>query len=270
MKTNIIGYLVYSYKLDLLLGDIFKSLESSSTEKKQPPKWLACINPHSYYLAKNSAVFRIALNAADWIIPDGIGVVLASRILGGDIKNRITGYDIFSELTKIMNDRGTYRVFFLGSDEKTLELINERMSADYPNVHVAGTYSPPFREIWTEKETKLMIDAVNSSSADVLWVGMTAPKQEKWINENLPALDIRFAAAIGAVFDFYAGNVSRGNRVIRQLGLEWLVRLTQQPKRLWRRTFVSAPTFLIDVLRAAFLSKAKKVKMTISSLTDKS
>jgi N-acetylglucosaminyldiphosphoundecaprenol N-acetyl-beta-D-mannosaminyltransferase len=90
-----------------------------------------------------------------------------------------------------------------------------------------------------------MIEAVNSAKPDVLWVGMTAPKQEKWIANNISRLNVRFIGAIGAVFDFYAGKVKRSKPVFQRLGLEWLPRLINEPKRLWRRTFVSAPIFIL-------------------------
>ena len=94
-----------------------------------------------------------------------------------------------------------------------------------------------------------MVTAVNAAAPDVLWVGMTAPKQEKWILENHARLNVKFAAAIGAVFDFYTGKVKRSHPVFQRLGLEWLPRLIQQPRRLWRRMFVSAPIFIWHVLR---------------------
>jgi N-acetylglucosaminyldiphosphoundecaprenol N-acetyl-beta-D-mannosaminyltransferase len=94
-----------------------------------------------------------------------------------------------------------------------------------------------------------MIAAINASKADVLWVGMTAPKQEKWIFENRARLNVKFAGAIGAVFDFYTGRVKRSHPVFQRLGLEWLPRLVQQPRRLWRRMFVSAPIFVWHVLK---------------------
>jgi N-acetylglucosaminyldiphosphoundecaprenol N-acetyl-beta-D-mannosaminyltransferase len=124
------------------------------------------------------------------------------------------------------------------------------MSKDYPNIRFAGSYSPPYKDDYDEKELDEMIEIINQAHPDILWVGMTAPKQEKWIYQNLHRLDIRFAAAIGAVFDFYTGRVKRSHPIFQKLGLEWLPRLVQQPKRLWRRTFISAPIFIWNVLWA--------------------
>jgi N-acetylglucosaminyldiphosphoundecaprenol N-acetyl-beta-D-mannosaminyltransferase len=114
---------------------------------------------------------------------------------------------------------------------------------------VAGTYSPPFKPTYSAAELDKMVAVINTSNADVLWVGMTAPKQEKFIYQNKDRLNVRFAAAIGAVFDFYAGNVKRSSPNFQRIGLEWLPRLLQEPGRLWRRMVVSAPIFLYHVLR---------------------
>ncbi|MDP2240433.1 MAG: WecB/TagA/CpsF family glycosyltransferase [Burkholderiales bacterium] len=215
------------------------------------PCWLACINPHSYVAALDESEFSDALHGADWLIPDGSGIVLASYLLGGNIRQRITGSDIFYALNSKANELGRLSVFFLGSTPDRLEEIRVRMERDYPQVRFAGSYSPPFKQDYTEKELETMIAAINRVSPDILWVGMTAPKQEKWIYQNLHRLDVRFAAAIGAVFDFYTGRVKRSHPIFQRLGLEWLPRLLQEPRRLWRRMFVSAPIFLWNVLRAA-------------------
>ena len=126
------------------------------------------------------------------------------------------------------------------------------MERDYPRIRFAGSYSPPFKQEYSEDELEAMIAAINQARPDILWVGMTAPKQEKWLCQNLYRLDVRFAAAIGAVFDFYTGRVRRSHPIFQRLGLEWLPRLVQEPMRLWKRMFISAPIFLWHVVRARF------------------
>lgn len=212
--------------------------------------WLACLNPHSYAVALNVSSFASALRSANWLVPDGVGVVWASGVLGGHVRERVTGSDVFLALHQRMNAAGGLSVFFLGASEATLVQIRSRMAQDFPNIRVAGTYSPPFKPTYSEQELDAMISAVNETQPDVLWVGMTAPKQEKWIFENRARLDVPFAAAIGAVFDFYTGNVKRSHPLFQRLGLEWLPRLLQQPRRLWRRMLVSAPIFVMHVMRA--------------------
>lgn len=211
--------------------------------------WLACFNPHSYAESIRDKVFRNALHSADWLVADGVGVVIAEKLLYAQGRERVTGSDIFYLLSKRMNDEGQFKVFFLGSTEDTLFDIRSSMAQDFPNIEVVGTYSPPFKPEYTQSELDEMIELINSVRPDVLWVGMTAPKQEKWISENFIKLDVKFAAAVGAVFDFYTGKVKRSHPIFQGLGLEWLPRLVQQPRRLWRRMLISAPIFLRDVFR---------------------
>jgi len=248
MKENILGYGVDARSVDACADGIFATL-SGETESGRGCAWLACMNPHSYAVALKDGPFAQALKGADWLVPDGAGVVMASRLLEGAIAERITGSDIFYGLHRRMNAAGGMSVFFLGATEETLAQIRERMARDYPAIRVAGTYSPPFKPTYSSAEIDDMIDAINAAEPDVLWVGMTAPKQEKWIFENRARLKVKFAGAIGAVFDFYTGRVKRSHPVFQRLGLEWLPRLIQQPRRLWRRMFVSAPVFVWHVFR---------------------
>jgi N-acetylglucosaminyldiphosphoundecaprenol N-acetyl-beta-D-mannosaminyltransferase len=243
-KEDILGYKVNAFSVDGCVDGIFQSLRDGKRT------WLACFNPHSYAVALEDKVFCRALKDANWLIPDGVGVVWASRLLGGKIKERVTGSDVFSGLNRRMNEAGGMRVFFLGATEKTLELIKQRMANDYQYIKVAGVYSPPFKDVFSNEEISEMVQAVNSAGPDVLWVGMSAPKQEKFILENRARLNVKFVAAVGAVFDFYTGNVRRDeDSWFVNHGLEWLPRLLQEPKRLWRRMFVSAPVFMWHVVK---------------------
>jgi N-acetylglucosaminyldiphosphoundecaprenol N-acetyl-beta-D-mannosaminyltransferase len=212
-------------------------------------RWLACINPHSYVMARRDPEFDAALRHADCLIPDGMGMVMASRVLNRAVRSRITGPEVFLGLHAALQARGGGSVFFLGGHETTLKKIRSRMAADYPFVRVAGTFSPPIRDRFSAEETGAMIRAVNDARPDVVWVGLTAPKQEKWIAANLSRLDARFVGAVGAAFDFYAGVVKPPPRIVQGAGLGWLYRLAQQPRRLWRRTFSSAPIFFWHLTR---------------------
>ncbi|MDH4234321.1 MAG: WecB/TagA/CpsF family glycosyltransferase [Gallionella sp.] len=252
LTQNILGYTVYSASLGQCVDSIVSRITS-----KDAPCWLACINPHSYVAALDESDFSDALHGADWLIPDGSGIVLASYLLGGNIRQRITGSDIFSALNSRANELGGFSVFFLGVTPDCLEEIRVRMGREYPQIRFAGSYSPLFKQDYTEEELEAMFAAINQARPDILWVGMTAPKQEKWIHQNLHRLDVCFAAAIGAVFDFYTGRVKRSHPVFQRLGLEWLPRLIQEPGRLWKRMFISAPVFMWHVLRARLRSSVK-------------
>ena len=143
------------------------------------------------------------------------------------------------------------KVFFLGASQATLDLIYAKAVAEYPNVTV-GSFSPPYKPIFSEEDSALMRAKANAFEPDILFVGMTAPKQEKWVHTNKEQLNAKVIGSIGAVFDFYAGTVKRPSKFWINLGLEWLPRLVKEPKRLFKRNFVSTPTFIFDVFRAKF------------------
>lgn len=205
------------------------------------------INPHSYCVAKKDRDFKAALLGSDYLLPDGIGIVYAARVLKGENIKKIAGFDVFMHLMQELNKtKGS--CFFLGSSQSTLNLIKEKVSREYPNVKVSS-YSPPYKPEFTKKDSHLMCETVNNASPDVLFVGMTAPKQEKWVHKHKEKLDAKIICSIGAVFDFYAGNVKRPSKIWIKLGLEWLPRFLKEPKRLAERNLVSTPRFVWEVMR---------------------
>jgi N-acetylglucosaminyldiphosphoundecaprenol N-acetyl-beta-D-mannosaminyltransferase len=190
--------------------------------------------------------FHRALRACDDVVPDGVGVTLACRLAGLGKLSRITGFDVFKTIMLQMQRIGG-RVFFFGSSNAVLALVESRVRHDYPNVHVT-LLAPPFGD-WSEEQEDALVREIRDARPDVLWVGMTAPRQEKWVHANINKLDIPVVGAIGAVFDYYAGTVRRAPSWYRQRGLEWLYRLLREPRRLWRRTVLSAPRFVWLVVR---------------------
>ena len=244
-QERILGYPVAAETVDGCLDQI-----NGWLQRGERRRFFACANPHSLVVAAGDAGFREALLGSDLLTPDGVGILHGSRILGGQIRQRVTGSDIFFGLSRRLNEANDrrYSYFFLGASEDTLREIGIRLQEDFPNIHLAGVYSPPFKAEFDEDDNRRILEAVNSVRPDVLWVGMTAPKQEKWIFQHLDRLDVGFVGAIGAVFDFYIGRVKRSHPIFQQLGLEWLPRLLQEPKRLWRRNFVSNPLFMLRVV----------------------
>jgi len=221
-------------------------LEKVSIENKD--KFIInTINPHSYVVAKKDKLFQKALKESDILVPDGSGFVIAANFIHNKKKiNKIAGFDVHQDLlNKLNKTRG--KVFYMGSSPNTLSKIRERLSKEFPNIK-AEFYSPPFKPMFDEEDNKKIIEEINKFNPDVLFVGMTAPKQEKWLYENKDKVNFKVASCIGAVFDFYAGTVKRPSEFWIKMHLEWLPRFFKEPKRLWRRNFVSTPIFLKDMI----------------------
>lgn len=208
------------------------------------------INAHSYNTALKDSLFAEALTKGDVLIPDGASVVMACRWLKAKSQptERIAGWDLFVHEMDRLNQKGG-TCFFMGSSEKVLELIRKRAAVDYPNIKVE-TYSPPYKPEFSEEDNKGIIEAINKANPDLLWIGMTAPKQEKWTYTHWKELDIHcHVGTIGAVFDFFAGTVERAPLWWQEHSLEWLYRLLKEPKRMWRRYIIGNTLFLKNVIK---------------------
>jgi len=245
MKNNLAAYELSGIEQSTLVSQIIERINDTTSSGTY---WLACINSHSHVTTFSDPEYFEALTNATWLIPDGVGITLAYRLLYKKKITRITGPDIFLELNESFGRINKKRVFFIGSTNQTLSKIKDKFKKQYPNLNLVGVYSPPFKDTFDPSDTDQMLNAINSAKADIIWVGMTAPKQEKWIFENINLINPSFIGAVGAVFDFYAGNVKRPAPIIQKMGLEWLGRLIREPRRLWRRTFISGPLFVYGCL----------------------
>ena len=245
------------------------------------------INAHSYNTARKDELFAEALTNGDVLIPDGVSIVKACRWIKAKSlpKERIAGWDLFEfemnkleecgmknvecgvnnssldnsqsasadhSKLKIQNSKFRERpltVMFMGSSQKVLDLIVKRAAEVYPHLKVV-TYSPPYKPEFSDEDNKAIIDAINAADPDLLWIGMTAPKQEKWTYSHWEELDIHcHVGTIGAVFDFFAGTVERAPIWWQRHGLEWLYRLLKEPKRMWRRYIIGNTLFLWNMLK---------------------
>lgn len=207
------------------------------------------INAFSYDNARKDVLFSEALQKGDVLIPDGISIVKACRFLNAKSqpKERIAGWDLFVYEMEKLNRVGG-KVMFLGSSDAVLNLIRHRVAEKYPKIEV-DTYSPPYKPVFSDEENEAMISAINHSNPDLLWIGMTAPKQEKWAYTHLDRLDVHcHIGTIGAVFDFFAGTVKRAPERWQRAGLEWLYRLLSEPRRMWRRYFIGNAKFIYYIM----------------------
>jgi N-acetylglucosaminyldiphosphoundecaprenol N-acetyl-beta-D-mannosaminyltransferase len=205
------------------------------------------LNPHSYIIAKKDKVFEESLLSSDVLLPDGIGIVFAAKFLKIKGIKKIAGADMHQYLLAQANEKGK-AVFYLGATEITLQRIEKKVQQEYPLIRV-GSYGPPFSSVLSKEESNKIVKVINKFKPDILFVGMTAPKQELWVHQHKEFVNAQVIASIGAVFDFYAGSIKRPGPIWIKLGLEWFIRLLREPKRLWKRNFISTPLFLWEVLK---------------------
>ena len=216
----------------------------------QGKKLINTVNAHSFNTAKKDKLFAEALTNGDVLIPDGVSIVKACRRIKAKSqpKERIAGWDLFEfEMNKLEKKGGT--VMFMGSSQKVLDLIVKRAAKVYPHLKVV-TYSPPYKPEFSDEDNTAIIEAINNANPDLLWIGMTAPKQEKWTYSHWKDLNIHcHVGTIGAVFDFFAGTVERAPIWWQEHGLEWLYRLLKEPKRMWRRYIIGNTLFLWNMTK---------------------
>lgn len=239
------------------------TIVESVEQLKSIPEGKILINTiyaYSYVVAQKDDVFAEALTKCNYLIPDGASIVKACRWLKAKSRprERIAGWDLFefemsrliSKMKECKNEKkGKGRVMFLGSSNKVLSLIKERAAIDYPDLEVI-TYSPPYKPEFSDQDNRAMIQAINDADPDLLWIGMTAPKQEKWTYRHWQELDIHcHCGTIGAVFDFYAGTVKRAPVWWQKHSLEWLFRLLMEPRRMWRRYIIGNTRFLYYIYK---------------------
>jgi len=204
------------------------------------------INQYSFCVAEHDIDFKRALLESDILLPDGIGVVWSNLFLTQKKVKKIAGSDLHLYLLEKINKEGG-KCFYLGSSEEVLEKIGNRLSVEYPNIQFSS-FSPAFTSEFSEEDSTEMIAKINEFCPDVLFVGMTAPKQEKWVNSHKHLLKANVISSIGAVFDFYAGTMQRPSSIWINLGLEWFGRFLTEPKRMWKRYFYFGPIFFLKVL----------------------
>lgn len=244
-KVNILGVNVDR----LNLSDSISKMESAILNGE---KMRIAVTPVNCILwaQKDPALNRI-YNSADMVTADGVPLIWASKWLGEPIRGRVTGLDLLPEFSKIAAEKG-FRFFFLGAGPGVAEKLRDVLTSKYPELQIAGTYSPPYSKSFSEEENHKMINLVNQSNADVLWVSLTAPKQDFWIAEHFERLNINIAIGVGAAFDVVAGNIKRAPIWMQKAGLEWFFRLLKEPGRLAKRYLVEAPMFIPLIIKQKF------------------
>jgi N-acetylglucosaminyldiphosphoundecaprenol N-acetyl-beta-D-mannosaminyltransferase len=188
-------------------------------------------------------------NAAGLVTPDGMPLVWLSRLHGYGTTDRVYGPDLMLALCALSESR-QYRHFFYGGATDVPTTLVARLRERFPRLQVTGSLSPPFREL-TEAEDDAIMQQINESGADIVWVGLSTPKQERWMHAHVGRHDAPVLIGVGAAFDFHAGRKKQAPRWMQRSGLEWLFRLGSEPRRLWRRYLINNPLFVYRVLLQA-------------------
>lgn len=203
-----------------------------------------CVTPVNCVLwAYKNKQLREVYNTSDLNLADGVPLLWASKLLGNRIRGRVTGLDLLPAFAKTAGQKG-YTFFLLGAKEGVGQALADSFKEQYPKLNIVGVYSPPFAEKFSEAENKKMIDMINAVKPNVLWVSLTAPKQDYWIHEHLEKLNVNIAIGVGGAFEVTAGLIKRAPAWMQKAGLEWFYRFLQEPRRLFKRYFVEAPVFV--------------------------
>lgn len=203
---------------------------------------IAATGMHGIVEAQRDSRFKEVLNATDLIVPDGMPLVWLARRQGHDLPRRVYGPDLMLDFCKETQAQG-YRHFFYGGEPGVADQLAESLKGRFPGLQVAGTYCPPFRPLSREEDDEI-VAMISRAAPDVLWVGLGTPKQERWMYDHKNKLSVPVMVSIGAAFDMLSGRKNQAPRWMREHGLEWLFRLCQEPRRLWRRYLIYGTQFI--------------------------
>jgi N-acetylglucosaminyldiphosphoundecaprenol N-acetyl-beta-D-mannosaminyltransferase len=247
-RVNILGIGVSAIHMNLALAQIGEWVA------RRERQYVCITNVHVIMESRRSPDLRRALNRAGMVTPDGMPLVWLSRLRGFSQVQRVYGPDLLLEACQRSLATG-WGHYFYGGGPGVAETLAVRLSKRFPGLKLCGCESPPFRPL-TEAEDQSDVERINASGADLLWVGLGAPKQELWMASHLGRVTVPVMLGVGAAFDFHAGLKSQAPRWLQRAGLEWLFRLASEPRRLWRRYLVNNPAFLL--LAALQLAGLKK------------
>ena len=215
---------------------------------RREPGWVCAAAVHSVMMARDDASMREALTEATITLPDGMPIVWAANILGEQLPHRVYGPELMRRFCDRAAENGHRIWLYGGRDQGALVQLALNLRRKHPGVRIVGGYSPPFRPL-TDEEEGTIAKQVNHDRPDVLWVGIGAPKQEKWMARMRERLEVPVMCGVGAAFDFHAGRVSQAPGWMQERGLEWTYRIAQEPRRLLPRYLETNPRFMLSFAR---------------------
>lgn len=242
-RVNVLGVGVSALSMKLALNTI------GGWISQRQQHYVCVTGVHGVMESQRDPLLRRIHNAAGLVTPDGMPLVWLSRLHGHGHVERVYGPDLLLALCERSLTTG-YRHYFYGGAPGVPELLAERLQQRFPELHVAGTFSPPFRPLTTEEDEQI-VAAINAAAPDIVWVGLSTPRQEHWMAAHIGRLRAPVLIGVGAAFDFHSGRKRQAPRWIQHSGLEWLFRTMVEPRRLWRRYAVNNPLFVVLVAQQA-------------------
>ena len=238
----------------IVIDDAIATIERWISEGRR--EYVCVTGVHGIMECRHDPKLRKIHNEAGMVTPDGVPLVYFLRLIGKRRTQRVYGPDLMREMTAVSGRRG-YRQFYYGGDVGVAEKLRKVLVASVPELQVAGTLCPPFRQM-TPAEDRAVVDAINAARPHIVWVGLSTPKQERWMAEHLGRIDAPVMIGVGAAFDFLAGTKRQAPKWMQRHALEWLFRFCSEPRRLWRRYAYIVPGFTIlagsELMRRAIRS----------------
>ncbi|ARO29421.1 WecB/TagA/CpsF family glycosyltransferase protein [Rhizobium sp. NXC14] len=234
--TNVLGVRISAVNLKSATGFIQKGIEDGRRE------YVCVRDAHGVVRCQDDPELRSIHNRAFLVTPDGMPLVWALKRAGHADSDRVYGPDLMLSVFEAGTSKGI-RHFLYGATPETLQHLQAQLLAKFPEAEIAGSYAPPFHKLSPQEEADIA-DRLNRSGADIIWVGLSSPKQELWMARMRDRLDASMLIGVGAAFDFHAGLKRQAPRFIQRSGFEWAFRLLCEPRRLWRRYALVVPTFI--------------------------
>lgn len=239
-RTNVLGVGVSAINIPMAI-EIFDGWIANNEHH-----YVTITGVHGVMESQRDEALRKMHNDAGLVTPDGMPLVWLSKMAGHKHVSRVYGPDLMLAVME-HSLKKSYKHFFYGGKDGVPELLRDKLVERFPGLQIVGTYSPPFRAL-TAEEDAAICKQINDSGAHMVWIGLSTPKQERWMSAHLGKIDAPVMLGVGAAFDFHAGLKSQAPKWMQKSGLEWFFRLITEPRRLWKRYLVNNPLFILSVL----------------------
>jgi N-acetylglucosaminyldiphosphoundecaprenol N-acetyl-beta-D-mannosaminyltransferase len=238
-RINVLGVGVSAINLSLALQVIDEWIEAKT------PNYICVTGVHGIMESQHDAALRQIHNQAGLVTPDGMPLVWMSKLMGQRQVDRVYGPELMLAFCQFSIAKG-YRHFLYGSSDTVLQQLENNLRHRFVNINIVGSYSPPFRSL-SEEEDLAIVERINATTPDIVWIGLSTPKQEQWMAAHVGRVKAAVLVGVGAAFDFHAGTKPQAPFWMQRSGLEWVFRLATEPRRLWRRYLYNNPRFLVSV-----------------------